>query len=133
MDTAKQKMLEQKKKITDDIRGEEALKQICHDMFLFQTTDEWIVLFRQMVMLEQYRNEEAAALYKELFIDLPLNNTTKIFESLQKQKIMKEGNPRVYAMELYSPFFLYHVVAEKPDNLQDLYDEHIEYFFREHF
>jgi len=46
---------------------------------------------------------------------------------------MVDGDPAVYAMELYSPFYMYHFVEYNPKELIPLYEKHLEYFFDSHF
>jgi len=130
---SKEKYLNQCKSVTEDIRGIEAVKKNCIDMFIYQTTDEWIVRFRQLLLLEKFHNEDIARIYKEFFVDIPLANQKTIFEKLQKMGLMKEGDPQVFAMELYSPFYLYHFVEHEKKKLIPLFEKHAEYFFNAYF
>lgn len=104
------------------------VESICMDMFRFQTQDEWIVMFRQLVVIEQFKNPEMAELYRGIFIDYPVKGMTYIFEELIKEGYLKEGNPRVYAMELYAPFFMHHTVKDKNEELLADLREHVTYF-----
>lgn len=106
---------------------------MCLNMFRFQTQDEWIVDFRKMLIVEQFRNPDMAKVYKELFIDLPVEGQTKIFQDLITRGIMKDMNPKVMAMELYAPFFLYHTVHEDTEVLEEDFRIHVEYFKKNYF
>lgn len=107
----------------------EKLGEFCLAMFDFQTRDKWIVPFRQLLMIEQFRDEEMKELYQTFFIYQPVAFTEKIFEELMKLGYMKTGNPRVYAMKLYGPFFLYHTAGEDRDGeLRRMLKEHVEIF-----
>ena len=129
----KERYLNQCKSITSDIRGIEAVKQNCLSMFQYQTTDESLVAFRRLLLLEKFKNPEIADIYKTFFVDIPLNNQIAIFEQLQKQGLMIPGNTRVFAMELNAPFYLYHFVEYDPEKLISLFETHLEYFFKQHF
>ena len=58
------------------------LVETCLAMFRFQTQDEWINNFRQMLILEQFKNPKMAELYQKIFIDMPINSQAEIFKSL---------------------------------------------------
>ncbi|MGN0352911.1 MAG: TetR/AcrR family transcriptional regulator [Roseburia sp.] len=133
VEKSKEKYLEKCFETTDKIDGYEKLKQNCIDMFLYQTTDEWIVRFRQILLLEKFHNKKMAEIYKEFFVDMPLNSQMKLFDTLQKQGIMISGDTKVYAMELFAPFYLYHFVEYEKEELIPLYEKHVTSFFKEHF
>ncbi len=101
------------------------IEKICLDMFKFQTTDEWTVMFRKLLIIEQYKNPEFLALYKKIFIDTALSNMMKIFKSLMEKGYMKKGNPGVYAMELYAPFFMYHMFGQSSEETLEKLEEHV--------
>ena len=119
--------------VTEDIRGVEDVKNVCIRMFTYQTTDEWIVMFRRILLLEKFKNENIASIYKEFFVDIPIKNLTRIFEDLMDKGLMTKGNSEVFAIELYSPFYLYHFVERDQKELKELFMEHVDNFFKEHF
>lgn len=129
----KHRYLEQCASITADIRGVDAVKENCLKMFEYQTQNEWIVNFRQLLLIEKFKNPKMAEIYKEFFVDIPINNQMKIFEDLQEKGLMIEGDPFVFAMELYAPFYLYHFVEHDYGKLKEQYQKHVEYFFNSHF
>lgn len=77
----------------------------CLDRYEFLTKDEWIVMFKRMLLIEKFKNPEMVKLYKEIFIDYPIKATTEHFGELINNGYMKNGDPKVYAIELYAPFF----------------------------
>jgi len=123
------KRLEEK---TNSIKVEELcwkeVEQICLGMYEFQTTDEWIVPFRRLLVIEQFKNEALGRLYREVFIDKPLASMEKMFTILIKYGYMKPGNPRVYAMDLYSPFFMFHTCGGNDQELLKNLEEHVTLF-----
>lgn len=108
------------------------VKKITLEMFKFQTTDESIVAFRRLLLIEKFRNPEIAKIYETFFIDIPIQYQMKIFKKLQKNGLMIQGNTQVFAMELYSPFYLYHFVEFEPEKLFPLLKKHVEYFLEAH-
>lgn len=119
--------------VTEDIRGVEDVKNVCIRMFTYQTTDEWIVMFRRILLLEKFKNKNIASIYKEFFVDIPIKNLIRIFEDLMDKGLMTKGNSEVFAIELYSPFYLYHFVERDQKELKELFMEHVDYFFKEYF
>lgn len=133
VEVSKEKYLNQCKSVTANIRGIDEVQKNCIEMFKYQTSDEWIVRFRQLLLVEKFHNSEIAKIYKDFFIDIPLETQTKIFETLQKQGYMIKGDARVFAMELYAPFYLYHFVEFDEKKLIPLFKKHAEYFFDSHY
>lgn len=129
----KEKYMEQCSTITSDIRGIDGVKKNCLSMFEYQTKDESIVAFRRLLLIEKFKDPYIAEIYKSFFVDIPLDNQVKIFEELQSKGLMIEGNPRVYAMELYAPFYMYHFVEHDDKELIPLFEKHLELFFESHF
>jgi TetR/AcrR family transcriptional regulator, repressor for uid operon len=104
------------------------VEKICMDMFAFQTQDEWIVLYRKLLIVEQYKDPQMAMLYRRMFIEGPLESLAGMFRILIEQGYMKKGNPMVYAMELYAPFFLFHTVEGKSEELLQNLEAHVRVF-----
>lgn len=132
VESSKEKYLAQCKLVTSSIRTVDEAKKVCLIMFEYQTQNDWIVRFRQLLLLEKFHNAKIAEIYKEFFVDIPLNTEMEIFKHLQQNGMMVPGDTRVYAMELYAPFYLYHFVEHDYEELKKLYQEHIEYFFKAH-
>lgn len=100
----------------------------CMMMFRYQTKDPWIQYFRQILIIEQFRNSKIADLYKKIFIDLPIAGQKSIFDELIQAKVMKDNDAYVMAMELYAPFFLFHTVKEEDETLEKYLRKHVENF-----
>lgn len=111
-----------------DIAG---FRSMCIEMFRFQTQEPWIVMFRKILCMGQFSDPELATVYQDLFIRQPVECQSKIFASLMEQGYMKKRDPYVVSMELYAPFFFYHTVEDKPDDLLLRYQTHIDYFMRD--
>ena len=76
----------------------------------------------------QFKNEELGKIYKEVFIIKPLEYMEVMFETLIKLGYMKQGNPKVYAMDLYSPFFMYHTIGIENEEIHKILKEHVTLF-----
>lgn len=107
------------------------LKESCLKMFKFQTQDEWIVMFRRLLMIEQFKNPDMAEIYRNFFIELPVQSQAQLFLQLMEAGIMKKKNARMLAMELYAPFFLYHTAAESREDIVELLQCHVANFYEE--
>lgn len=123
----KKEYLESSSIVSEDIRGIDAVKEACLKMFKYQTGDENIVRFRQLLLIEKFRNPEMAEIYREFFVNIPLRRLTSIFDTLQGKGLMEEGDTFVYAMELYAPFYLFHFVEYDRD-IMDKLMIHVENF-----
>lgn len=123
----KKEYLESSSIVSEDIRGIDAVKEACLKMFKYQTGDENIVRFRQLLLIEKFRNPEMAEIYREFFVNIPLHRLTSIFDTLQGKGLMEEGDTFVYAMELYAPFYLFHFVEYDRD-IMDKLMIHVENF-----
>lgn len=119
--------------VQNSINDMDDFVNMCLSMFEFQIGDEWIVMFRRILLIEQFKNEEMAKTFKEFFIELPLISQQEIFEKLMQDGIMKRKNPEVLALELYAPFFVYHTVKYDKVKLMNTFRVHAEYFYLENF
>lgn len=115
----------------EGIEDVEGMKESCIKMFEFQTKDEWIVMFRRLLMIEQFKNPNMAEIYRNFFIELPLQSQEQQFLKLMEAGIMKKKNARMLAMELYAPFFLYHTVEGNRQDILDLLRCHVQNFYEE--
>lgn len=76
------------------------------DMFKFYLEDEYMIKFRKLLTIEQFKNHKIANLYNKLFIDDILNFQVKIFEVLMNSNILVKKDPYILALQFYSPVFL---------------------------
>lgn len=128
VETSKAMFLQKYRELDMTNENLDGLKEMCLKMFAFQTENEWIVMFRRMLIMEQFKNPQMEVVYKELFIDMPLKGQTLIFKGLMEEGMIKNRNPEVMALELYAPFFLYHTVECDKKNLKELFSEHVDNF-----
>ena len=104
------------------------VEKVCMDFYDFQTMDEWIKPFRRLLTIEQFRNPRMVEIYRKFFIDIPVQSSAKMFEELMELGYMKKGDAAVYAMELYSPFFMCNTLEDNDGELREQLKKHIEVF-----
>lgn len=133
VEESKKRFWDKYRMICEQYTGKFELEDMCMNMFYFQTRDEWIVRFRQMLVIEQFKNPQMAAIYKELFVDMPIHNQANLFQRLIDKGYMKEGDSLVMSMELYAPFFLYHTIKEDEKIIEELFRKHVHHFKESYF
>lgn len=112
-----------------DVSWEE-MEKVCMDRYEFLTGDEWIGMFRKMLLIEQFKNPKMGKLYRDIFIDYPIKVITEHFNELINYGYMKNGEAKTYAIELYSPFFLYSSETEISEEIKNVLREHVANFRR---
>ncbi|MGL6197298.1 MAG: MATE family efflux transporter [Lachnospiraceae bacterium] len=133
VEQSKQYFLQYCSYVQSSINNMEDFVNMCISMFEFQIGDEWIVMFRRILLIEQFKNKAMEIAFKEFFVELPLTSQKEIFEKLMLDGVMKKKNPEVLALELYAPFFVYHTVKCDKERLMDMLRVHAEYFCLENF
>ncbi len=82
------------------------LKTACKAVFLFFLKDAKASKFRRMLMIEQFKNPEAAATFSSWFTDDAITFQESLFTEMIEQGFFIEGDARIIALEFYAPFFL---------------------------
>lgn len=85
---------------------DEEFLSLSMSIFQFYFEDETLVKFRKMLTIEQFRNEDIALIYREMFIEGVLRYQTQVFEMLIACDILINCDPEVLALQFYSPIFL---------------------------
>lgn len=85
--------------------SEMILKWTCH-VFRFWLSDEYGVMFRRMLTIEQFQNGKAGSAYQQIFYDSVVNYTTTIFEGMLAQGVLKPYPAKTMAIQFYAPLFL---------------------------
>jgi len=104
------------------------------DEFEYWTQDEFASNFRKMIILEQYRNWEMSALYHNYIAGGVVNYLSDYLWGIMRYA-SSDFDPRLVALELYSPVFLlmsmYDVGQDKLD-AKELLKVHVESFIRKY-
>ncbi|MGN0551359.1 MAG: TetR/AcrR family transcriptional regulator [Acutalibacteraceae bacterium] len=91
----------------------EDIEKYTVEQLKFWTEDNFALLFRRMLTLEQYRNAEMAELYSQCIVEGPVSYMEDLFRELTKKGVLKEENPRQLAVEYYAPLFLLISMSDK--------------------
>ena len=90
-----------------------SLKDLCefvNSQYLYWTENEFALLFRRMISLEQFKNEERRKLYQDTLASGPVQYTENLFREMikngQLNREAKEFGARNLAMQLYAPLLL---------------------------
>lgn len=114
----------------------EALLAISRNLFLYFLKDDFAAPFRRMTASEQFRSSPAGQTFRDIFINGALDYETEIFTKLVETGHFKKCNPRVAALQFYSPIFLmltqYDQRPDKEEEALKLLDEHVLSFAKAH-
>lgn len=100
--------------------GLNPLKEMTKSMFLFWLKSEEASKFRRMLTIEQFKSTKAGETFHMFFFRLPLDFQTQLFAEMIKQNYFKDLDPKMLALNFYSPIFL---LISQYDNHPELEDE----------
>lgn len=81
------------------------MKELSIKTFQFYYKDKYAGVFRKLLSIERYRNPQMDQVYRELYLDAPIDNQTELFGQMMKQGYMSARlDPRMVAVEFFSPF-----------------------------
>lgn len=106
----------------------ESIRSYSMAQFEYWTKDPFAANFRKMLTLEQYRDPQLAALYRDYIAAGPAKYMAAIFRGYSGS----EAEAMQLALDFYGPMFLLYSVydtAEDKDGVAALLDEHIKRFF----
>ena len=95
--------------------------------FKHWTEEEFSSLFRRMLTLEQYRNQEMADLYQKYLVSGPIDYMTYLFAGITGKK----EEAKQLAIEFYGPIFLMYSLYDNKregDDLTEMLKKHVERF-----
>ena len=95
--------------------------------FKHWTEEEFTSLFRRMLTLEQYRNQEMADLYQKYLVSGPIDYMTYLFAGITGKK----EEAKQLAIEFYGPIFLMYSLYDnkrKEDDLAEMLKKHVDRF-----
>lgn len=112
--------------------GLNPLKEMTKSMFLFWLKSEEASKFRRMLTIEQFKSTKAGETFHMFFFRLPLDFQTQLFAEMIKQNYFKDLDPKMLALNFYSPIFLlisqYDNHPELEDEALQLLEKHIDQF-----
>ena len=95
--------------------------------FKHWTEEEFSSLFRRMLTLEQYRNQEMSDLYQKYLVSGPIDYMTYLFAGITGKK----EEAKQLAIEFYGPIFLMYSLYDNKregDDLTEKLKNHVERF-----
>lgn len=95
--------------------------------FKHWTEEEFPSLFRRMLTLEQYRNQEMADLYQKYLVSGPIDYMTYLFAGITGKK----EEAKQLATEFYGPIFLMYSLYDnkrEEDDLAEMLKKHVDRF-----
>ena len=95
--------------------------------FKHWTEEEFSSLFRRMLTLEQYRNQEMADLYQKYLVSGPIDYMTYLFAGITGKK----EEAKQLAIEFYGPIFLMYSIYDnkrEEDDLTQMLKNHVDRF-----
>lgn len=102
-----------------NISTDELIEKVC-GMFEFYLDDEAAKMFRRMLMIGRYNNEQLNEIYEKIFIVDAIKYEEDIFSKLIEGKKMKVFDPHVLALQFYGAVF---ILIQKYDMHPDLKEE----------
>lgn len=111
----------------------EEIAALCTKMLIEQRDNEMVSKFRQLLTIEQYRNEELRKIYVEVFMERQLQYNEKVFEYLMQLDLLKGQSPKMMALEFFSPFFMLQYKYQDDElMLETALQEYVVSFLKEH-
>lgn len=95
--------------------------------FKHWTEEEFPSLFRRMLTLEQYRNQEMSDLYQKYLVSGPIDYMTYLFAGITGKK----EEAKQLAIEFYGPIFLMYSLYDnkrEEDDLAEMLKKHVDRF-----
>lgn len=84
---------------------EDKLLDMAEYIFSFFTKNEFVVMFRKLIVSEQHKSPIAAKCFKEYYLEAPVMFQSQIFEGIQRQGCLKKYDANLMALHFYSPIF----------------------------
>ncbi|MEA4853734.1 MAG: TetR/AcrR family transcriptional regulator [Christensenella sp.] len=82
------------------------LQKAVETMFLFFTQDDYVRKFTHLLMIEQYKNNIAAELFRSWFIETGLSFQTALFSQMISDGYFRKADPRAMAVQFHGPVLL---------------------------
>lgn len=84
----------------------EMIASMTEAMFRYWTEDEYAVLFRRLLTMEQYRTPQIGELYRSYFVHRPLEYQGALFDGMMQAGCFAPGDGCLMALEFFAPVFL---------------------------
>ncbi|MCR5803045.1 MAG: TetR/AcrR family transcriptional regulator [Clostridia bacterium] len=112
--------------------SEDMLIKVGKDLFLYFLHDGYMSRFRKMLTLEQFRNPDLAKIYTKQFFTDPIEYQSNIFALLCGMGKLKKADPKVMALQFYSPIYTLLTVCDRDPKMEKkalrMIEDHIKQF-----
>lgn len=78
--------------------------EVFAEVYALYSEDDFMLRFRKFMMISRYESEEAAASYREMFLEKSMSYYENVFEQAIKEKGAEE-DAKLLALELYAPLY----------------------------
>lgn len=85
--------------------NEKELLNMAEGLFEFFTKNEFVVMFRKLLVTEQHKAPIAAKYYKEYYLEAPIFFQSQLFRSLQLKGDFENYDAKTMALHFYSPVY----------------------------
>ena len=82
-------------------------------LFSYFLHDDYASRFRKMLTIEQFHDEELAALYDKQYVTEPLSYQGMMLAMLTGQGLLKHENTDIMALHFYAPLYLLLTVCDR--------------------
>jgi len=86
--------------------GEDKLIEMSVGLFQYFLHDDNERKFRKMLTIEQYNNEDLAAIYAKQYVDFPLSYQAAVFGLMVSTGVTVVEDPQIMALQYYAPVYL---------------------------
>ncbi len=113
---------------------EQQLIEMGRQIFHFMFCDKLSTKVRRMLTIEQYKNKEAAELYRKISFEDAMTYQSGLFEDMINRGLFRPADPHIMALHFVAPLFLlfykFDDDAQGLAQAQELVSEHIKQFGR---
>lgn len=85
--------------------SEQQLQIMAEGIMRFFTLNEFVAMFRRLLVSEQFKSEIAAQFYNEYYVEAAVSFQASIFAEMQKGGDFSGFDTRIMAIHFYSPVF----------------------------
>lgn len=90
---------------TFHVADEAQLLHMAEGLFAFFTQNEFVVMFRKLLISEQHKSPLAAKYFKEYYLEAPVLFQSQIFSGLQQRGDFQDYDANTMALHFYSPVY----------------------------
>jgi AcrR family transcriptional regulator len=107
------------------------LTQIALEHFKFYVSDDIMFRYRRLLTIEQFRTPSISLIYRDLFVDQPIQFQSRLFQFLMDRQALKKDDPQALAYDFYAPIFLLMCrYDELNEESERLLKQHIHHFIQ---